>query len=179
MKLLQEIGQQHRYDGRQDFFLTWQEYVNGFGNAHSEYWLGLEAIHQLTSSRNKILRIDLEDKDGNHAFAQYNVFKVASSADNYRLTIDEFTGNASESLQTNIQFSTKDQDNDEVSGDNCAATTRHGGWWYSGSKSCTYSHSNLNGLYSVHSGQNAVFWYDWNNSIKSLKSTKMMIRNRL
>ncbi|XP_063419182.1 angiopoietin-2-like [Mytilus trossulus] len=31
---------QRRMDGSTDFYRTWQEYQQGFGNVHSEYWLG-------------------------------------------------------------------------------------------------------------------------------------------
>jgi len=31
---------QYRYNGDVDFNRPWQDYVNGFGNASQEYWLG-------------------------------------------------------------------------------------------------------------------------------------------
>jgi ficolin len=69
------------------------------------------------------------------------------------------------------QFTTKDLDNDEWSG-NCAVSYR-GAWWY---RSCSVS--NLNGLYGgpgVTSGRYDT-WYHWKNKYESLKGTRMMVR---
>ena len=43
------ISQRH-FDGFVDFFLGWDDYEQRFGNVWGEYWLGLQQIHQLTSS---------------------------------------------------------------------------------------------------------------------------------
>ena len=67
-------------------------------------------------------------------------------------------------------FTTKDQDNDNSSGSNCATYYR-GAWWYD---NC-YD-SNLNGVY--HQGQNSsdngVKWYHFSNY--SAKRAQMKIR---
>ena len=40
---------QKRVDGTVDFYRVWDDYVKGFGDPDTNYWLGLEVIHQLTS----------------------------------------------------------------------------------------------------------------------------------
>jgi hypothetical protein len=32
-----------------DFYAGWNDYKNGFGDLHTEFWLGNEKIHQLTN----------------------------------------------------------------------------------------------------------------------------------
>ena len=85
------------------------------------------------------------------------------------------TGNSGGSLAPHrgMPFTTKDQDNDNRGGHNCAITFK-GAWWYD---SCHYS--NLNGLYlrGHHpSYADGVNWFHWMGSRYSLKRTEMKIR---
>ncbi|KAK3732618.1 hypothetical protein QZH41_008262, partial [Actinostola sp. cb2023] len=133
---------QKRLEGSVDFYRAWTDYKRGFGNKLGEYWLGMDNIHALTSRGSYRLRVDLEDFEGNTRYAEYDSFNVADEADNYRLTIGQYSGNGGDSLggHNNMQFSTKDRDNDVHSG-SCAVIVT-GAWWY------TKCHaSNLNGLY--------------------------------
>ena len=56
---------QRRLDGSIDFYLDWESYKNGFGDLNGEFWLGNDNLHRLTAADDVILRIDLEDFDGN------------------------------------------------------------------------------------------------------------------
>ena len=40
------------------------------------------------------LRVDLEDWEGNQRFAQYNVFDIGNFAEDYRLSVGVYSGNA-------------------------------------------------------------------------------------
>ena len=51
-------------------------------------------LYLLTSNRNYKLRVDLEDFSGTKVYAEYTKFAINSSADNYRLTVRGFSGNA-------------------------------------------------------------------------------------
>ena len=85
-----------------------------------------------------------------------------------------FLGNAGDSFtgHRGYAFSTKDQDNDNSSG-NCAVTYK-GAWWYT---SCHAS--NLNGLYlhGKHSSSaDGVNWGAWKGHHYSAKRAVMKIR---
>lgn len=66
---------QHRQDGSVNFDRGWKEYKDGFGDLHTEYWLGNEHIHDLSSQGDYTLRIDLEDWSGKHKYALYQSFR--------------------------------------------------------------------------------------------------------
>ncbi|XP_052085235.1 ficolin-2-like [Mytilus californianus] len=169
-------------NGYTDFYRGWIDYKNGFGSLTSEFWLGNNFIHLLTSTGHYKLYIHLEDFEGNSAYAEYFEFSLGDYATNYRLHVEGYCGTAGDSLmstvnndrynQNGMMFSTKDKDNDRVS-ESCALTYQ-GAWWYNG---CHYS--NLNGAYldEQHSSlAGGIVWGTWKGSHYSLKSTKMMIK---
>ena len=169
---------QFRMNGSQDFYLDWNDYVNGFGILNGEFWLGLSKIHRLTAntSHTSMLRVDLGDFDGNTAYAKYSTFRVGDSVSKYILTVSGYSGTAGDSLDYHDghRFSTRDQDNDAQSG-HCAQKLK-GGWWY---RSC--HHSNLNGLYYP-SGPYSSYYYDgvvwgsWKGYNHSRKVTEIKVR---
>ena len=83
---------QKRFDGSMDFFLNWSDYKHGFGDLSGEFWLGNDKIHHLTANKNNILRVDLEDFDGNTAYAEYNMFGVMSGNESYKLILGSYSG---------------------------------------------------------------------------------------
>ena len=89
---------QRRLDGSVDFYRGWVSYKNGFGNLNGEFWLGNDNVHRLTDSDDVMLRVDLEDFEGNIAYAEYTTFKVADEADKYRLLIGGYNGTAGDSM---------------------------------------------------------------------------------
>lgn len=74
---------------RVDFRRTWLDYQLGFGNLTGEFWLGLDLLNTLTFSSAQQLRVDLYDWDGEHRWANYDVFKVGPPHANYRLLVDK------------------------------------------------------------------------------------------
>ena len=77
------------------------------------------------------------------------------------------------SHHNNMRFSTKDFDNDNWAGTNCAYDN-HGAWWYN---ACQYS--NLNGEY-LHGGQisdRGINWYHWKNNGLSMRVASMKMRD--
>nr|XP_039260832.1 microfibril-associated glycoprotein 4-like [Styela clava] len=167
---------QRRMDGTEDFYRGWNDYVSGFGEKDKEMWLGLETIYQLTKDGSFELRVDLEDFNGTTVYAKYGIFSISSASENYALLVGEYSGTAGDSLtyHTNMQFSTKDSDNDRELPGNCAIA-RRGAWWYN---QCY--HSNLNGMYYQY-GQDtvrSVNWYHWKSNHQSLKFSEMKFRKK-
>nr|XP_058958291.1 ficolin-2-like [Pocillopora verrucosa] len=132
---------QRRLDGSVDFYRDWKAYKEGFGSLSGEFWLGNDNLHRLTNANDVMLRVDLEDFEGNITYAEYKTFKVADEADKYKLTLREYNGTAGDSFMyhRNMQFSTKDQDSD-LNNASCAQLHK-GAWWYNKCHA-----SNLNGL---------------------------------
>ena len=120
------------------FHRDWTEYVDGFGNLYTEFWIGLSAMHCLTSKGNWEIRIDFTLANGTKSYIHYNHFKVGSAADDYPLSISGFIGILDISYAFNHvnrkKFTTRDRDNDEWRSGNCAygldPTRKAGGWWH-------------------------------------------------
>ncbi|XP_041372879.1 fibrinogen C domain-containing protein 1-like [Gigantopelta aegis] len=166
---------QRRTDGSEEFYRTWNEYKDGFGNLTNEFWLGNSQIHRITSQGLYDLRIDLEGFEGNNRFALYKNFSVASEQDFFRLSLGEYSGNAGDGLghHRGALFSAKDKDLDSNS--YVCAQRSKGSWWYT--QIC--HKSNLNGQYlrGTHSSfGDGVNWKSWLGNYYSLKRTVMKIR---
>jgi len=41
-----------------------------------------------------MLRVDLEDFEGNTSYAEYNMFSVLNEADKYKLNLGKYSGNS-------------------------------------------------------------------------------------
>ncbi|NXD67577.1 FCN1 protein, partial [Eolophus roseicapillus] len=166
---------QRRWDGSVNFLRDWDSYKRGFGNQLTEFWLGNENIHFLTSLGLSELRIDLRDFENNYYFAKYASFRVLGESEKYKLVLGDFLGgNAGDSLSyhKDMPFSTTDEDND-MSSFNCA-TEYKGAWWYN---DCHYS--NLNGMYwlGVHgSYADGINWKTGKEYHYSHKRTEMKFR---
>lgn len=174
---------QRRQDGSVNFTRTYDEYRKGFGSLAGEFWLGSDVLYDLTRQQDYILRVELKDLNDADTYAEYSTFKVASAANKFRLTVEGFSGTASDAMavHNNQQFSAPDQDNDSSPEYNCAEQ-RKSGWWFNNCDS-----ANLNGVYTTtqhgQSAGNEAPWYYlyWGVSKKfdmNLKSVVMKIRPR-
>ncbi|CAG4962293.1 unnamed protein product [Parnassius apollo] len=141
---------QRRYNGTVEFNRKFSEYVRGFGNPASEYWIGLESMHQLTVDNCSSMRIDMTDIYGSSWYAQYENFYVGDADSGYVLEVGGFRGNASDAFeyQNHMEFSTIDRDRD-ISNTHCAGNYE-GGWWFSHCQ-----HVNINGKYTL-----GLTWFD-------------------
>ena len=128
----------------------------------------IEEIYQHTATGNWLLRVELEDYDGSARYADYEAFSVSDSSDKYRLSVGDYSGNATNSMNynNNVQFSTKDHG--PVS---WCADDRKGGWWF---LRCT--NANLNGLYgATDSSKQAMYWFHWK-GWEGMKTSLMKMR---
>ncbi|XP_062622364.1 ryncolin-4-like [Saccostrea cucullata] len=164
------VIQRRIHTGTTNFYRRWKDYKTGFGQAGSDYWLGNDAIHSLSSPSTQELLVELEDFSGAKAFARYSKFAIDDEKNKYKLSISGYSGNAGDGLKYhNGQFfATKDRPGST----NCPITYQ-GAWWY-------YSNcykSNLNGPYhkAASNTYKAIVWIPWKDKT-ALKSTRMMIR---
>lgn len=168
---------QRRFNGSVDFYRNWDAYKNGFGTTSGEYWLGNEVIHALTTQGNHELKVVLTDFSSVTKYAHYSSFYVSSEANDYRLSVSGYSGNAGDALSRHnrMKFSTFDRDNDPISSYHCARTYK-GAWWYAACHD-----SNLNGHY--YTGQHSSYadgieWSVWHGYYYSLKTSTMMTKRK-
>ena len=154
---------QRRKDGSVDFNRGWNEYERGFGNLSGDYWLGLASLYQILQPNGaNELRIEFEDYSGNRAYAKYDSFNVEDSSSKYRLSVSGYSGTAGDAIAASgvsyynvngMKFSTRDQDNDNKRGINCAVHNK-AGWWFN---ACTLT--TLNNVYRSSSGPYRMIWH--------------------
>jgi len=69
--------------------------------------VGNDDLHLLTSGKRQVLRVDLEDWEGNGRYAEYDNFVVGSEQENYKfISIGTYTGNAGENVKPMIYIHT-------------------------------------------------------------------------
>ncbi|XP_049538542.1 fibrinogen-like protein 1 [Anopheles darlingi] len=166
---------QHRFNGSLSFNRNWTDYRNGFGDVEGEHWLGLEKVYQLTKEHTYELLVEMKDFQNNYKYAKYSSFAIGSESESYRMTtLGTHSGTAGNSLRYHkgMKFSTPDKDNDVRDDANCAQICA-GGWWFT---DCYNGF--LNGLYRKvrAKGISIIAWYDFNNDLRGLSYSRMMIR---
>lgn len=124
---------QRRIDGRVDFNRNWQDYKHGFGDLGREFWLGLEKLHRLTTSRRHELYVQLFSIAKNCTInARYDKFEIGSEAEQYKLkALGKCSGTATDNLSYHekMGFTTIDRDNDRAKYTNLAVHFG-GAWWH-------------------------------------------------
>ena len=142
---------QQNINGSNFFNRSWAEFKVGFNDSSGNYWLGNELVSQLTVNNSYKLRFDLQSRSNtsNWYYAEYSTFRVLTEADNYKLQVAGYSGNAGRDAfgrhHNGKMFSTYDRDNDPWPG-NCVANDG-GGFWY--------------GLACSHCNVNGVRWFHW------------------
>ncbi|KAJ8386854.1 hypothetical protein AAFF_G00165550 [Aldrovandia affinis] len=166
---------QRRKVGLTSFDRDWKQYKKGFGAPRGDFWLGNDNIFRLTRQPT-MLRVELEDWEGEIRYAEYQHFTLSNELNSYKLFIANYSGSAGQDslrYHNNTNFSTKYKDNDKCV-DDCA-NLRKGGYWYN---CCT--DSNLNGVYYRYGehtrNTDGITWYGWHGPNYSLKRVEMKIR---
>ena len=142
-----------------DMNRSWVSYQKGFGNTTGTYWIGNDALHNMTKNNTCRLMVVLQSRTNSLWYqANYSYFMVESAVTFYKVHISGFVGgNASDSLSAlgsmnSRPFSTYEADHDNWN-NNCAAECG-GGWWYG---SCNYAI--LNGGYPAGGAGHQFSWY--------------------
>lgn len=123
---------QNRDEGGVSFYRNWAEYKHGFGNIGGEFWIGLEKLYELTSSRIHEILIEMEDFEGVTRKAKYTHFAIGSEKENFALVLlGKYSGDAGDAMSYHAgqKFSTFDLDNDSWPEGNCAQA-HTGAWWF-------------------------------------------------
>ena len=131
-----------KLDDSTDFNLNWTEYKAGFGIPGGNFWIGLERMHQMTSTTPYRLRFEVQSIFHNLWYsAEYDTFLIDSEAGGYAIHVTGYHGDAGDALQFNtlayayqngMKFSTRDVDNDLSGSDGSCAVDWEGGNWYNG-----------------------------------------------
>ncbi|XP_071947168.1 fibrinogen-like protein 1 [Antedon mediterranea] len=169
---------QRREDGLVNFYRNWADYKEGFGNVHSEFWLGNEQINRITSDGDFELLVEITDHTNAMKNARYSHFRIGTEWSNYTLRISGYTGSAGDSMayHKDRPFSTYDRDNDGTSSKNCAENSQ-AGWWFN---NCY--HSSLNGPYltpgtiAAANYDKGILWHHFKGTKYSHKITLMMVK---
>ena len=115
---------QQRIDLNFSFDYLWQAYKDGFGSLGSDYWLGNENVHLLTSSGKYKLRFEMLSAVVGWVSAEYDSFQLDSEAGWYKIHVDGYSGDAGDGMgypgeytqygQNGMNFSTLDSVHDET-----------------------------------------------------------------
>ncbi|XP_071100893.1 microfibril-associated glycoprotein 4-like [Haliotis cracherodii] len=141
-------AQQRNY-GSADFYRSWQEYKDGFGDLSKDFWLGNDKIGYITNGRNQTL--SFVSRDMSTTFTRQRMYTSFTLSQDglYRMTFERTWGHTNPdksggdclSELKGQPFSTFDHDNDD-STLNCAKEHQSGFWF----KNCTPC--NPNGVWS-------------------------------
>ncbi|XP_059167018.1 fibrinogen-like protein A [Physella acuta] len=113
---------QRRVSGTEDFYRNWMEYRNGFGLfSKGNFYMGNENTHNMILQNKTVLRVDMV-LNGQSYYAQYSSFSISNEADDYRLHVGGYTGDAGDSLANHdgMKFSAFDVDHDMNPNVSCA-----------------------------------------------------------
>lgn len=116
-----------------NFNRTWQDYKHGFGNVSGEFWLGLERVHKLTTSRRYELYVQLINMTDHVSYSRFDKFEIGSEEEQFKIkSLGKCTGTGKYTSlipHEGMKFTTLDRDNDEDNKLNIAVTST-GAWWH-------------------------------------------------
>lgn len=162
-----------RHSGATNFSYnrSWAEFSSGFGlPTDGNFYLGNEALSQLTSASPHSLRVEISVNGTWHS-AEYFRVKVDDSSLGYALHVAGYSGDAGDSLSSadGMRFTTYDAPTPS----RCNVTMS--GWWYD--PCATTSTSNLHNPFNL-AGQRGAWWATLPPSSSGVTITyiRMMIR---
>lgn len=152
---------QRRTNGAMSFstpFRRWADYVGGFGNASSDYWLGNDNVYDILAREPYALRVEGVGYSGKIYWAQYNHFTIEDETNYYRLNVSGYSGNYRDTLVTanGNAFVTQDHPGNVSFYRDCSGFFG-GGWWANTTTSVPNCGYNLNGRYLPSGGTCMTF----------------------
>lgn len=165
---------QRRLNDTVNFNRGWDDYVTGFGDLNNSYWLGLEAIHYLTTGKIVTVRFDLRNINSTDGYAKYKEFKVKSRGKKYEIRVGKHSGTICDgmSMSNGMPFSTFDNDNDEFDGESCARFF-NGPWWY---QKCSYVRLNSDFPVKGHETITEMKWACWTEADGTIVFSEIKLR---
>ena len=135
-------------DALASFERSWEGYASGFGDVDGNFWLGLEAMHDLTTAQPMKVQIDVVPINMPAVSLPHLQFHVGDAASDYVLTITSDTPGdgtqyTSMNYDTGRKLLTYDNDNDN---NNYDERLREG-WWLR-----AYCLVSLSGIYDDATG---------------------------
>ncbi|XP_043950225.1 fibrinogen C domain-containing protein 1-like isoform X1 [Drosophila biarmipes] len=139
-------------------------YKEGFGDHESEFWLGCQKLHEVTTSRRHELYVQIVISDGGTAYARYDDFVVGSEDEGYALrSLGAYSGDAGDALSASVNRRF------EHIGSHYAGVfyrTFYWSWWATFEFLLHFPHES-----------GGIWWRIWNGMARrSLKSCKVLIR---
>jgi hypothetical protein len=125
------------------------EYVEGFSDGQSNFWIGLNVLNKATTSNNYKLRIVATTQNDIDLIEEYFEFHVGDADSNYRLGVNRQTlgivSNAKGFFELNngAGFSTYDFGDHKNMSRNLA-----GGWWHKEGMKNSYCFTCVNKMYA-------------------------------
>ncbi|XP_057291862.1 fibrinogen-like protein 1 [Hydractinia symbiolongicarpus] len=170
------IQKRQRSSNAVNFYRNWDEYKNGFGDVETEFWLGNDHLHKLTSMGETTLQVYSTAENNIEKISVFTHFKIADEDNFYQLSYRDSTGpsfTAEYSTFNHSKFTTYDKDNDNADNKNCGSYFKAGFW---------FNHCNLANVNGPYVSTRGFFWRHWNvpDDLDSyeLKKTLMMVRRK-
>ncbi|VDI76489.1 Hypothetical predicted protein [Mytilus galloprovincialis] len=136
--------------------------------------VGNDNLHILTTARTYVIRFELKDFADDTAYAEYQSFKVANEASNYKVTFSGYTCTAGNAFAESygMEFTSRETERDNDLHYYHCGKGRKGPWWF---KAC--GESSLNGPYTTSNIPDAkvIHWATWRGH-HALKATEMKIK---
>ncbi|KAK2159135.1 hypothetical protein NP493_1744g00059 [Ridgeia piscesae] len=111
-----------------DFDRPWTDYITGFGDPRSEFWVGLDPAVRLVAGLELILRHDVITSDRARRLALYSGFRLGDASLRYPLSYSAFLSTQSTAANGHINMSVF-QTPDRSTG--CARNVTSAGWFLS------------------------------------------------
>lgn len=139
-----------RYFARRGFFdRSIKDYISGFSDGRSNFWIGLSVLHRVTNKHSYNLRIEILN-GSRIIMEEYGLFQVASEALKFKLKVGHLISgvNGFFELHKNAEFSTFD-----FGAQRYQAVRYAGGFWH---RAYNYDYSNTGDNYYCFSCEDRV-----------------------